>query len=555
MKFQRAESRHLPSPMIRMHQVSYSYPNSPNTALQNVSLVAEAGEFLLLTGPSGSGKSTLLRCLNGLVPHFSGGRIRGSVCVCGVNAIQEGPHALSHHVGFVQQNPEAQAVLDRVETEIAFGLENRAIPSGEMRQRVDDVLALLALEPLRQRLLVTLSGGERQRVAIATALVLQPEVLILDEPTSQLDPQGAEEVLLALLRLREALNLTIVLAEHRLERVLAFADRLLHMENGRILLDAPTRQAAVQLPHAPPVVQLARDLNWEPLPLTVEEAQPFVSDITMSDAQENALSGTQNVYKMDAALAIEGVTFRYGPKNVLQNVSFTVGAGEAVALVGRNGAGKTTLLQCVVGLLQPEMGQVWVNGRSTQGREVADICREAAYLPQNPDDLLFADSVAEELAITLQNHQLDPNAYPIQPLLAQLDLTEVQEAYPRDLSVGQRQRVALGAITITNPPLILLDEPTRGLDYAAKERLLHLWRGWLAQGKGLLLVTHDVELVAQIAQRTVVLENGRILDFGPTSQILHRHSNFATQISRLFPQTSWLTAADVLSGMRKLESI
>lgn len=531
--------------MIHIQQLTYHYPNSLQPALNNISLAVADGEFLLLSGLSGCGKSTLLRCLNGLIPHFSGGSIRGSVQVAGIDALESGPHALSRRVGFVQQNPEAQAVLDRVETEIAFGLENRAIPPGEMRQRVDNVLALLALGPLRQRPLVTLSGGERQRVAIATALVLQPEVLVLDEPTSQLDPLGAEEVLLALLQLREALNLTIVLAEHRLERVLPFVDRVVEMGNGRILQNAPTRNAVARLTLAPPLAQLGQSLSWQPLPLTVEEAQPFIPGW----AKKKLLPETEPEEKEEQIiLKVAGVSFAYAAEPILQNVSLTVKAGEAVALLGHNGAGKTTLLQCVVGLQQLKAGEVWINGRTTQGRSLADICREVAYLPQNPDDLLFADSVAEEFAITLHNHQLNQSAYPLQPLLEQLGLADVQDAYPRDLSVGQRQRVALGAVTITNPSLILLDEPTRGLDLKAKERLVAIWRSWLAQGKALLLVTHDVELVAQIAQRTVILENGRVVDHGLTSHILHRHPVFATQIARLFPGSGWLTAADVLAN-------
>ncbi len=533
--------------MIHIQQLTYHYPNSSEPALNKISLAVAAGEFILLTGLSGCGKSTLLRCLNGLVPHFSGGTIAGSVRVAGLDVLQAGPHALSHHVGFVQQNPEAQAVLDRVESEIAFGLENFAVPVHEMQQRVNDVLALLGLESLRQRPLVTLSGGERQRVAIATALVLQPKVLVLDEPTSQLDPHGAEEVLLALVRLRQQLNLTIVLAEHRLERVLPFVDRIVEMRNGRIMQNAPTPTAVARLSLAPPLVQLGHNLGWQPLPLTAEEAQPFVADWDMAKLQPKPASAPEEAAR-EVVLEVADLFFTYQSEPILQNISLTLHAGEAVAVLGRNGAGKTTLLQCVVGLLQSKAGEIWVNGRTTQGRALADICREVAYLPQNPDDLLFADSVADEFAITLRNHQLNPSAYPSQPLLEQLGLADVQDAYPRDLSVGQRQRVALGAVTITNPTLILLDEPTRGLDSAAKESLLAIWRGWLAQGKALLLVTHDVELAAQIAPKTVVLENGRILDHGPTAQILHRHPTFATQIARLFPGSGWLTPADVLAN-------
>jgi len=226
-----------------------------------------------------------------------------------------------------------------------------------------------------------------------------------------------------------------------------------------------------------------------------------------------------------------------------------VGAGEAVALMGRNGAGKSTLLKCVMGLLKMNEGDVWVNGRSIVNRDTADISREAAYLPQNPDDLLFAETVADELAITLRNHGLEAQNG-VSALLGELGLADFATDYPRDLSVGQRQRVALGAVTITHPQLLLLDEPTRGLDYEAKKALVAIWRCWLAKGMGLLLVTHDVELVAQIADRVAIMSQGEIIAEGQTADILPASPLFAPQIARLYPESGWLTVEDALEGMQ-----
>jgi energy-coupling factor transport system ATP-binding protein len=531
--------------MIAIERLTFTYPNSQGPALRDVTWSAVDGEFVLVAGPSGSGKSTLLRCLNGLVPHFSGGVLSGGVIVAGIDAVAAGPRALSHYVGFVAQDPEAQAVLDRVESEIAFALEHAAVPLAEMRVRVEEALDLVELAPLRNRPLQTLSGGERQRLAIAAALALRPRVLVLDEPTSQLDPQSAEDVLRALVRLNEDLGLTIILAEHRLERIARYADRLTYLEDGRIVVDGPVREALTAIDAGPPLVQLARALDWHPLPLTVQEARPFAPAARTEISRPTSVMGSAS----RPLLEVKGLRFSYNGKDALKGVDITIGAGEAVALVGRNGAGKSTLLKCVVGLLRERAGEIKVAGRSTRGREVADICREVGYLPQNPDDLLFAETVRDELRVTLRNHNLPESPMAIDQLLERLGLSNLSAQYPRDLSVGQRQRVALGAVTVTRPRVLLLDEPTRGLDSRTKNGLVAVWRRWLEEGAAMLLVTHDVELAAIIANRTVILSGGEVIASGPTREVLGSSPHFAPQIARLFPGTGWLTPEDALLGL------
>ena len=262
--------------MIDFEHLTYTYPGATTPALRDVSLHLPEGELILVVGASGSGKSTLLRCINGLVPHFTGGSLAGSVRVEGLDPVTATPRVLSRQVGFVFQDPESQFVMDRVEDEIAFALENAAMPAQEMRVRVEETLDLLDLEPLRDRLLKTLSGGERQRVAIAAALALRPRILVLDEPTSQLDPKSAEDVLNALVRLNADLGLTILLAEHRLERVLPFVDRILYLpdDGSPVLLDEP-RVVLNQIELGPPLVRLGKALNWQPLPLTIKEGLRF----------------------------------------------------------------------------------------------------------------------------------------------------------------------------------------------------------------------------------------------------------------------------------------
>ncbi|HOU13833.1 MAG TPA: energy-coupling factor transporter ATPase [Anaerolineae bacterium] len=539
--------------MIDFARVTYTYPDATRPALRDVTLSIPDGAFALVMGSSGAGKSTLLRCLNGLVPHFSGGTLTGRVTVDGLDPVAEGPQGMSRTVGFVFQDPEAQFVMDRVEDEIAFALENAAIPPEEMRARTTDALEQLGLTPLRQRKLETLSGGEKQRVAIASALALRPRILALDEPTSQLDPQSAAELLDALVRLNTTLGLTIVLAEHRLERILPFVDQVIYLpDDDAPVLAGPPRDVLPHVPLLPPLQTLARTLNWSPLPLTLEEARHFMStDLTDETDFLNPLKSVRSVDKNTAIVEARNLEVTYGPTAALRGVNLTLYHGEIIALLGRNGAGKTTLLKSLVGLLRPSRGDVLVEGRSIARMDVADVCQRVGYLPQDPNALLFADTVLDELHITLRNHGIPPADAPIAPetLLECLGLADKAQQYPRDLSVGERQRVALGAIMVTQPGALLLDEPTRGLDYRAKAQLLELLRAWRAEGLAILLVTHDVELVAEAADRVMVMEQGEIVAQGNPADVLRAAPTFMPQIARLFPEQDWLTVADARYGL------
>jgi energy-coupling factor transport system ATP-binding protein len=549
--------------MIHFEHLTYTYPGAAEPALKDVSLQLPEGELILVIGPSGSGKSTLLRCINGLVPHFSGGALAGNVRVQGVDPVAATPKVLSRHVGFVFQDPEAQFVMDRVEDEIAFALENAAMSPQEMRVRVEETLDLLDLEPLRSRPLSTLSGGERQRVAIGAALALRPQILVLDEPTSQLDPKSAEDVLNALVRLNTDLGLTILLAEHRLERVLPFVDRVVYLpdDGSPILFDEP-RQVLAQIELVPPLIQLGKALDWRPLPLTIKEglrfSRAYLQQRTPASAGRSR-PAQQHLHRRSAPyIQASDLSVQYGGRKVVQEVDFAVWPGEIVALMGRNGAGKTTLVKSLVGLVQPQAGEVRIDGAATAGRPVAEICRKVGYLPQDPNTLLFAESVHDEMMVTLRNHGLarkvggewqtvaGARVADTGNLLRRLRLAGKAQAYPRDLSVGERQRAALAAITVTLPGALLLDEPTRGLDYLAKQELVALLRQWRADGMAIVLVTHDVELAAALADRVVLMSQGEIIADGEPSAVLGSSPLFAPQVARLFPDTGWLTAEDVL---------
>lgn len=538
--------------MITFQHVSYTYPEQPTPVLRNISLSLAEGTFTLVVGASGVGKSTLLRCINGLVPHFSGGTLVGDLCVDGHNPVYATPQVMSRHVGFVFQDPETQFVVDTVEDEIAFALENSAMPRQEMRVRVEEVLDLLDLAPLRARRLDTLSGGERQRVAIASALALRPHILVLDEPTSQLDPKSAEDVLHALERLNADIGLTIVLAEHRLERVLSFVDTVVFLPDGEA-------GAVIGTPHeivhhmdlTPPLVTLGKALSWHPLPMTIKEGLRFArkeprpespSPKPLPPAQQAPTASDPT-----PLLQMHRVEMAYHNTPVLRGVDLAVRRGEVVALMGRNGSGKTTLLKSLVGLLRPRHGKVMLAGEDIARRETADVCKHVGYLPQDPNALLFAETVIEELEITLRNHGISPTTLSPMALLERLGLAAHATSYPRDLSAGERQRVALGAVAIPRPQALLLDEPTRGLDYLSKQRLTDLIRQWRGEGMAIVLVTHDVELTAAIADRVVVMSQGEIIADGPPSDVMSASPLFAPQVARLFPGTNWLTPDDVLA--------
>ncbi|MGD9404938.1 MAG: ATP-binding cassette domain-containing protein, partial [Anaerolineae bacterium] len=350
--------------MIEFSHLTYSYPGTEATILQDLSLDVVEGEFLLVMGPSGAGKSTLLRCLNGLVPHFYGGTLSGTIRVDGRDPVALGPRDMADIVGFVLQDPEAQFVVDRVEDELAFALENQGLSPIVMRKRVEEALDQINIAHLRHRSVSTLSGGERQRVAIAAVMTLQPRVLVLDEPTSQLDPQAAEEVLDTLVKLNQDLGLTIILSEHRLERVVQYVDRILYLSgNGQPpILDEP-RKVLDRVELTPPLITLAKALGWSPIPLTIKEGRRFARKAShlqppAKGAADRAPASPDTNPNPPLSISVKELGFSYNGHPALHDLSLDVRQGEFVALMGRNGAGKTTLLKQLVGLLRPDQGQV-----------------------------------------------------------------------------------------------------------------------------------------------------------------------------------------------------
>ncbi|MBB5121138.1 ATP-binding cassette domain-containing protein [Streptomyces eurocidicus] len=553
--------------MIRFEQVSVSYDGAGAPALRGVDLTVPEGELCLLVGPSGAGKSTLLGTVSGLVPHFTGGTLHGRVTVAGRDTRTHRPRELADVVGTVGQDPLAHFVTDTVEDELAYGMESLGLAPGVMRRRVEETLDLLGLAALRDRPIATLSGGQQQRVAIGSVLTTHPRVLVLDEPTSALDPGAAEEVLAVLQRLVHDLGTTVLMAEHRLERVVQYADQvlLLPAPGAAPVLGDPAALMAVS-PVQPPVVALGRLAGWSPPPLSVRDARRRAAPLRERLAQLAPPAGPDPAGAPAPAgrpaaprrarfprrsprpspggpAEVTGLAVRHGRVVALRDVGLSVRAGETVALMGRNGAGKSTLLRTLVGMHKPAAGTVRVGGAVPLDTPPAELLRHVGLVPQEPRDLLCADTVAAECAAADGDAAAVPGT--CRGLVSEL-LPDVADAtHPRDLSEGQRLALALAIVLTARPPLILLDEPTRGLDYAAKARLVEILRGLAADGHAIVLATHDVELAAELAHRVVVVADGEIVADGPTAEVVVASPAFAPQVAKVLAPLPWLTVPQV----------
>jgi len=530
--------------VIRFESVTITYPGATSPVLRDVNLHVPEGELCLVLGRTGSGKSTLLGAVNGLVPHFTGGRLSGRVTVAGRDTRSNPPRELADLVGVVGQDPVAGFVTDTVEDELAYGMESLGLAAPVMRRRIEEALDLLGLAELRTRPLATLSAGQQQRVAIGAALTPAPRVLVLDEPTSALDPPAAEEVLAALTRLVHDLGLTVLLAEHRLERVVQYADRVVHVPGGGRPLEVGSPATVLATtPVAPPVVRLARLAGWSPLPLSVRDARRLAGPLRDRLAAVPAGPKPAPMAGTAPLARTRGLVVRYGATVALRSVDLDVRPGEVVALMGRNGAGKSTLLSCLAGLRAPTTGSVEVMGGPVSGRSARDVVRRVGLVPQSATDLLYADTVAQECGAADADAAAPRGT--TAALLHRLAADLPAGCHPRDLSEGQRLTLAIAVILAGGPPLLLLDEPTRGLDYAAKERLVAVLRQLVTEGHAVVLATHDVELAAELASRTVVLAEGEVVADGPTREVVTSSPAFAPQVAKVLAPLPWLTVADV----------
>ena len=549
--------------IIEVRDLTYTYPHASRPALKDVNLDINAGEFLLLTGPSGCGKTTFCRALNGLIPKFYSGEMLGTVKVEGLDTREHPTMKLAQHVGLIFQNPDNQIFALTVEKDIAFGLENLGVPKDQMLQQIYWASENTGIGDLMQRATHELSGGQKQRLTIASILAMRPKIIVMDEPTAFLDPVGAERIFEVLDKLNKEHGMTIILIEHRMDLAVKHVDRIIVFNNGmvfhdgkpqEVLSEESTRLIGVGTPR---VLELARrlesrGLKMNSLPVSAEalyeSLRPYLPEPRAGPAVDvRGLEEYVGEYHHQPIIQVKGVNFTY-PGNVkaLNEVNLTINQGDFVAIMGENGAGKTTLVKHFNGLLRPQSGSVFVENVDIAGTSVAKLSRKVGLVFQNPDDQLFEENVEKEISFALKNFGFKDSVVEkrVNWALNLLDLAEYKDKSPFILSGGERKRVALASVLAWDPDILVLDEPTVGQDYGQKEKLRHFLVQLRTQGKTVIIVTHDVEFVAESQPRIVLMAQGRVIGEGTAKEImtcpekLSQCSVAQPEITRLFSRLS-----------------
>ena len=530
------------TPLIEIRNLSYSYRRQKQQfALRSINLEIQEGEFVAVAGRAGSGKSTLCYALNGLVPHSFGGTLEGEVFVCGLETRRESVPSLARHVGLVMQNAESQLVGLSVEEDAAFGPENLNLPTHEVALRVGQALRTVRLDADPGRSPWTLSGGQKQRLSIAAAIAMRPQVIVLDNPTAELDPMGKEEVMATLGRLNSELGITIVIVNQELEEILPYATRLVLMNDGRILCTGQpaelidrvedVRRAGVRLPEIAQVAGGLRARGCWPgsLPVTIDEAARKLEKIP--SFPRPAQSSTAPRSSRETILRMDAVSFSY-PREapVLREITLTVERGEFVALMGPNGAGKTTLAKHMNGLLVPTAGRVLVRERDTRNARVAELAKTVGYVFQNPDHQLFARTIAEELAFGPRNLGWAKAEVEtaVKRGLEHIGGGHRGEEDPFFLGLAERKLVSIASVLAMGPEVLVLDEPATGADHEAALRIMSYLSDLHRQGLTIVIVTHDVSLSAGYADRIVVMRSGSIILDGTPNQVFHKRELLRT---------------------------
>ena len=563
---------------IEIENLHFTYPSRSTPTLRGIDAKVDSEAFILLTGPTGCGKSTLLRTLNGLIPHASGGKLSGSVRVNGATVAEQPIAVTCQQVGLLFQNPEEQLFCIIVEDEIAFGLENLGLPSHEIDRRIDSALTQVGLAGFRNRQIASLSSGQKQRVALACVCAMQPQILLLDEPTSYLDPQAAHDILEIIRDLNRQLGITVIIAGHQVNEIAPLCSRVWLMDDGKLVSDLPIDQAFSNLkPYSqlgvqvPELAQIAEQLGYSERPLTLDHAARLFANPTQDSKQpqshgdkapdcplsSDAPSSEVGLVELTPTLTqatpvnpdhilveVQELSFRYPQTSadVLKDISFQIKRGEVVAIMGANGSGKTTLLLHLIALLRPSAGQICIKGKDTRRCKPRHLAGQVGIVFQNPDLLLQAATVADEVAFGPKNFRLSRQQVEerLQEILPMFDLETLKMEAPYALSRGQRQRTAVAASFSLYPDLLLLDEPTTGQDYYHLQQLMQILHDTMrTQDKTVIFCTHDVHLTLEYANRILLLHRGELI-FDGTPNAAFANPERLEQASLIPPLTMQL---------------
>ncbi|MCY6482844.1 energy-coupling factor transporter ATPase [Clostridium aestuarii] len=517
--------------ILRVANLSFWYPDEEKTAIEDINLSVNEGEFILIVGPSGCGKSTLVRLFNRVIPDYYGGKIKGKVFLKGKNIRGLNKADIIKNVGMVYQHPEKQIVLEDVEREIAFGLENLNTEINKMKRNVAEAMSLLGLYKIKDKTTTEISGGEKQRVAIASVVSMDPDILLFDEPISQLDPISSEEVLNSIKKLNRDMGKTVILIEQRLDRCFDLADRIIFMEDGKIIAEGKPNlipkiiDKKYFMPNISYIFKKAKKNN---IPVNVKEARELISDKEFNITKECKKEYKENI------IEVKKLRFQYEKgQKTLNNINFNLKKGEILAVMGENGAGKSTLFKIIAGVINRYKGQIKIKNQNIKKLDVKQRIKLVGYLSQNPNDYFGRENVFEEIAYTLRNIGEYEEAK-VDNIIKQFNLEHLKDKNPRDLSGGEKQRVAIACTLVTEPEILILDEPTRGMDASAKDKLGEMIKMLAEQGKTIVLVTHDSDFAADYADTVMLMFNGEITALGQAVDILYDSLYYSPQVARVF---------------------
>ena len=570
---------------ISATNVSFKYKTSNVNILKDISLNIEQGKFVLICGPTGSGKTSLIRAFDGLIPHFYRGKFYGYMKVKDIDTISSSPALLSETVGTVFQIPENQLFSMDVERELAFSLENLGYSKEKIKEKIEKVISITRIEKLRHRPPFQLSGGEQQKVAIASLLALDPEILVLDEPLSNLDPKTSLEILTLLKELQTSHNKTIIISEHRMESIIPFVDEIIIIKDGRIIQhDSSKTVLNSEIIYSlgldlPPIIYWLKKKREEGLftgeiPLNFDDQKQKLVKIfskysEMPDFKPIEIKREKESFENNPNIFLKNISHSYeisaDQTKALENITCSIFPREIVAIMGPNGAGKSTLIKCISGLIKPKEGNVWIQGENIKNSPTYKNAKNVGLMFQNPDHQLFLNSVLDEIKFSLKNLHLsdEEEKSRIEKTLSDLNLNDISNLSPFYLSGGQRKKVSLATILCRNTNILIFDEPTIGQDAEHKKRLNNLILQAQSQNKTSIIVSHDLEFVANLATRIIILEKGKILADGDVeaifsqSMILKRASldkyNFNLLFNDLHKKFPWIP--ENILNIKQLEDL